>query len=190
MQDIILLIQVFLEVLIFWVHRNGSAHPHPPLSPRNPLSFFKMNKALLLPTTRVVGGDGSWQSQEHALSSPEIGTIWGSTWPEDFGPSPEMSPGRGSLGPGRTHRLLDGVGEVLNSIAQGKGKDNQTTVLLMPPYWEAGLGEAMGSQRQQADGAGRSRGGAAHPGGSQELQSRVCGLAHGSLGVFQGAKSV
>lgn len=48
----------------------------------------------------------------------------------------------------------------------------------------------MGSQRQQAEGAEQSRGGAAHPGGSQELRSRVCGLACGSLGVFQGAKSV
>lgn len=82
------------------------------------------------------------------------------------------------------------MGEVLHGIAQGKGKDNQTIVLLIPPHREAGLGEAMGNQRQQAEGAGQSRSGAAHPGGSQELQSRGCGLACGSLGVFQGAKSV
>lgn len=122
----------------------------------------------------------------HAWSSSGIGTNRGSTWPKGLGTSSDLSPGGApwaQIGPGDCWMELGQGrwwGGVLNGIAQGKGKDNQ----------EAGLGEAVGSLRQQAEGAGWSRGGATHPRGSQELWSRAHGLAHGSLGAFQGAKSV
>lgn len=67
-----------------------------------------------------------------------------------FGATPELSPGRG---PGRTHRLLDRAREILDGLAQSKGKDNSIPVLYKPPSWWAagrgGGGEAMSSQRQQ-----------------------------------------
>lgn len=76
-----------------------------------------------------------WSQQRwgHALSSSGICAIRGSTRPKGLGISPELSPGRRSVGPGRTHRLLEGAGEVLNGTAQVKRKDNQMTVLLKPP---------------------------------------------------------
>lgn len=120
-----------------------------------------------------------------------MGTNRGSTWPKGLGISSDQSPGGArwaQIGPVDSWMELgQGGGRgggwgggVLNVIAQGKGKDNQ----------EAGLGEAVGGLRQQAEGAGWSRGGTIHPGGSWELWSRAHGLAHGSLGAFQGAKSV
>lgn len=129
-QDLIPLTSVFLKVLSSHMHRNSSTHPYPPVSPKNPLCFYKVNKGQQLLTLPQGYGLGADRVRD---------MLW---TPQRQVPS-KAPPGQSCpLGSAQVELIGSRWSQVvLNGIAQGKGKDNQMIVLLRHPYQGEGWGE-------------------------------------------------
>lgn len=133
MEDLVLLTQAFLEVLGSGTGTVLHILIHLPLQEILSPSARLIKQGCYRPP-RGVCGLGVERVRETLFEFLRDEYCWRLHLAKGLGPSPELSPGRGPMGPGRTPRLLDGAREVPNGIAQSKGKDDQMLGRLEPPY--------------------------------------------------------